>query len=277
MTTKKYACIIAAVVICIAGIWGLMYYGNSNPISYSMHEEVLDYLQEIPPKPDDFVSILSRLRSEADICELSREYYIQPEFYTDSWEVGKQHYEEHDYSRWVVYGHGAYPAHPRAIFSSNEIGKEIQICALYRTGWGVETWQGVKLVPEKSKYFEVIIDPDEFLLQPTFPNFESGWVKKLNITVKIKQIPPNGAYDIVVDVASPNEEKRDEWISKVLIKNISIERMLEECIKQKEEKELKLKCEEWIRDRRNKYVECSNINIGDRLIIKIIIGEGQKR
>ena len=267
MITKKYACVITVVIMCIAGIGGLMYYDNSN----SIHEEVPVYIEEIPPKPSDFDSIISELRNETDICELSETYYIQPEFYGDSWEVGKQHYENHDYSRWLVHGYGAYPAHPKAVFSSNEVGEEVQICTLYRTGWGVETYQGLKLIPEKSKYFEVVINPDEFLLQPTFPHFDIGWVKKLNITVRIKQIPPIGTYSIVVDVANPSEKKGKEWKSEVSKKNISVERMLEECKKQKEEKGLNLKCEEWVRDRRSRYVESGSINIGERLVIKIVI------
>jgi hypothetical protein len=274
MLTKKYAYIITVVIMCIAGIGGLLYCNNSNPISHEIPEEVPDYLVEIPLKPSDFDSVLSKLRSEAGICELSEAYYLQPEFYADSWEDGKHQYEEHDYSRWLVHGYGAYPGYPKAIFISNEVGEEVQICTLYHTSWGVETYQGLKLVPEKNKYFDVVINPDEFLLPPTFPNFDEDWVKKLNITVKIKQKPPSGTYDIVVDVVNPSKEKRDDWVSEVLKKNVSIERMLEECIKQKEEKELDLKCEEWVRDRRNRYVETSNINIGERLIIKIIV-EGE--
>lgn len=268
MTPKKYAYII--IVICIAGIGGLMYYDNSNPISYGIHEEVPDYLVEIPTKPSDFDFVISKLRKEADICELSEAYYLQPEFYEEGWEDGKYQYEEHDYSRWLVHGYGAYPGYPKAIFTSNKVGEEVQICTLYHTGWGVETYQGLKLIPEKSKYFDVVINPDEFLLLPTFPNFDKDWVKKLNITVKIKQNPPAGTYDIVVDVVNPSKEKRDEWVSEVLKKNVSIERMLEECIKQNGEE---LECEELIRDRRNKYVESSSISIGDRLVVKIIIGE----
>ena len=264
MMIKEYTCVLIAIIMCISSIGGLLYYDNSKPISH-----------EIPPKPSDFDSVLSKLRSEADICELSEDYYLQPEFYADSWEDGRHHYENHDYSRWLVYGHGAYPAYPKAVFTSNKVGEEVQICTLYHTSWGVETYQGLKLIPEKSKYFDVVINPNEFLLYPTFPNFDTEWVKKLNITVRIKQTPPIGTYNIVVDVVSPSREKNKEWISEVSKVNTPIERMLEECIKQKEEKELNLKCEEWIRDRRNRYVESSNINIGDRLVIKIII-KGEK-
>lgn len=271
MMIKEYACIIITVIICIASIGGLLYYDNLIPTSYETPEEVPVYLEDICSKPDDFDLVLGELRKQADICELSKEYYLQPDFYADSWEVGKQHYEKHDYSRWLVYGHGAYPAYPKAVFFSNKVGEEMQICTLYHTGWGVETYQGLKLIPEENKYFEVVIKPDEFLLQPTFPNFDTGWVKKVNITVRIKQTLPSGVYDIVVDVVNPSKEKRDEWVSEVLTKNVSIKRMLDECIKQNEEKELK--CEELIRNRRNKYVESSSISIGDRLVIKIIVGK----
>lgn len=269
--TKGYACVIIAVIMCLGSIGGLIYYDNLIPISQEIPKKAPDYLEEIPPKPDDFDSILSKLRSEGDICKLSEEYYLQPDFYRKSWEAGKQHYKNHDYSRWLVYGYGAYPAYPKAVFSLNEVGEKVRICTLYHTGWGVETWQGIKLVPEKNKYFDVVINPHEFLLLPTFPNFDSGWVKKLNITVRIKQIPPAGTYNIVVNTINPSKEKSTEWESEVLTKNVSTKRMLEECKKQKEERDLNLECVKLIQDRRNRYVESGNIDIGKRLVIKVII------
>jgi len=272
MLTKKRVLGTAVIVMmCIGGlgISGLLHFDNLNPSPKETCGNLPEYLQGISPKPDDFDFALRKMRKEADICEVSEAYYLQPDFYGESWEDGKHQYDEHDYSRWLVYGYGAYPASPKATFSSNKVGEEEQICTLYRTGWGVETWQGIKLVPEKSKYFEVVIDPDEFLLPPTFPNFDRGWVKKLNITVRIKQTPSVGTYNIVVNAVSPSEEKSKKWESEVLKKNISIRRMLEECIMQNIEKELNLKCEELIRDRRNKYVESGNINVGERLTIMI--------
>jgi hypothetical protein len=276
MVTKKWVFgTVVIVLICIAGfgISSLLHYDSLKSSPKETGEDLPDYLQGICAKPDDFDFVIGELRNEEDICGLSEAYYLQPDFYRKSWEDGKHQYgeQQHDYSRWLVYGHGAYPAHPKVTFNTNEIYKETHICTLYRTGWGVETWQGIKLVPEKSKYFEVVIDPDEFLLPPSFPYFDEGWVKKLNITVRAKQILLVGHYEIVVDVVSPSEEKSNEWESEVLNQNISIKRMLEECIMQNKEKGLNLKCEELIRDRRNKYVESGNIEVGGRLIIKIIV------
>ena len=280
MPTKKCVFGIVVVVVCVAGFGSiglLLHQGTPPPTPNEtvMGEEKLPYyLDALPQKPDDFDFVVKE--RGINFCEIEEAYYLQPDFYEESWEVGKSHYTEHDYSRWRVHGYGAYPGYPGVVFVSNRKGEEMETCTLYRTGWGVETWQGIKLVPEKSKYFEVVIDPDEFLLPPSFPDFDEGWVKKLNITVRAKQIPLTGHYEIVVDVVSPSEEKSEKWKSEVLKKNISIERMLEECIKQKEEKELNWDCEKWIRDRRNKYVEGGNINVGERLIIKIII-EGENR
>lgn len=283
MLTKKHVfgavmavAVVTMTILVVLGITGVLL-PPPDITTLPPHEicdgNLPDYLQEIGAKPVDFDFVFKK--GNINFCELEEAYYIQPDFYADSWVEGKRYYEAHDYSRWLVYGHGAYPAYPKTAFSSNKVGEEVQICTLYRTGWGVETHQGLKLIPEKNEYFEVVIDPNEFLLQPTFPDFDRGWVKKLNITVKVKQTPSAGTYNIVVNAINPSEEKREEWKSEVLKKNISIERMLKECIKQKEEKELNLKCEELIKDRRNKYVDISNINMGARFTIMIIV-EGEK-
>lgn len=283
MLTKKHILSVVVVVIIMMGVGvldisKLLQHDNSirSPNETVIHEDLPDYLYALPPKPDDFDSALSGLRMVADICELSEAYYLQPDFYVDSWEDGKRHYEEHDYSRWLVHGYGAYPAYPKAIFGSNKVGEEKQICTLYRTGLGVETWQGIKLVPEKSKYFDIIIEPDEFLLPPTFPQFDEEWVKKINITVKIKHPPPNATYKIEVNAVAPSEEKSKEWKEEVSNKEISIpqvEKMIRECNAQSEEMNFSLNCDELINLRRNKYIEGGYIDIGERLIIRVVVEE----
>ena len=264
---------VVILIMCIGGLGISVLLDNdlSLPSNNKPYKNPPNYLQNIPSKPDDFTSVLKGLRNETDICILSNEYYLQPDFYSKTWRLGERHYEEHDYSRWLVYGYGAYPGYPKAVFTSNEVDREIQLCTLYHTEYGIETWQGIKLVPETSEYFEVTIEPNEFLLPPTFPNFDKEWVKKINIIIRIKQIPYIGNYNIIVNTISPSKEKTDKWKSEVLEQNNPIERMLEECIKQNEEKKLNLICEELIQNRRNKYVENSNINIGERLVIKIIV------
>jgi len=233
------------------------------------------YLSEINTieKPDDFKLVVRELQSGyIDVCDLNENYYLQPDFYEDSWQIGKRYYDEHDYSRWVVYGHGAYPANPHIVFKTDKVDEWIRFCTFYRTGWGTETYQGLKLVPSYSDYFDVKIEPDMFLLSPTFPVIKKDWVHKLNITVRIKQSPPKGTYTIPVMAQVPPMEQSREWFWEVFKRDISPEQyyMLEECKRQQEEGGMNLECEEWVQTgRRNKYVTTGNIQVGPRLTITI--------
>ena len=285
MQTKKCAfgavVVVATAVAMYIGVFGgiglLSPHHDPTPIPDEVgicEENAPHYLDAISKKPDDFDSVVTG--EGANICELEEGYYLQPDFYADSWKVGKPRYTEHDYSRWRVHGYGAYPCYPKVAFASNREGVEKQTCTLYRTAWGIETWQGLELVPEKSEYFEVVVTPHEVLLPPAFPRFEEGWAKKLNITVKIKNPPPsNATYKIKINAVAPSKEKSREWKEKVSNKEISrpqVEMMIKECEEQNEREEKGLNCKELINLRRNKYIEGGYIDVGGRLIIVIVVG-----
>lgn len=230
----------------------------------------LNYLENIPPKPDDFDLVMRDINTKyTSICDLSENYYIQPEFYGDSWVRGQRSYENHDYTRWAVHGHGAFPGNPTFVFTTPSVGSWISECVFYRTGWGIETYQGIKLIPNHSEYFDVIITPDEFLLPPTYPKFSEGWVKKLNVVVKIKDTPPDGIYIIHVRSAAPSYENSERWYKETFGKNISREQyiMLEECIEQGVDN-----CDELIEvARKNKYIDSGIFQMGSRIIITVIV------
>ncbi|RLG24315.1 hypothetical protein DRN85_07850 [Methanosarcinales archaeon] len=233
-------------------------------------KEQIEYFKNLPPKPDDFDLVERDLYTGyIDLCALSEGYYLQPEFYGESWKRGEYFYTHHDYTRWAVHGHGAFPANPVFVFGDPKVGSWISDCVFYRTGWGVETYQGIRLVADPSEYFDVKITPDEFLLPPTYPVFDKGWVKKININVSIKNTPPPGKYIINVNTVSPSVESSKRWFKEVFSKNMTEEQriMVEQCIEQGGSN-----CQELIDvGRRNKYVDGSNIQVGPRLTITIYV------
>jgi len=227
-------------------------------------------MSELPEKPSDFYVVTREIQSHyINLCELDGSYYLQPEFYVQSWERGKHYYDSHDYSRWGVHGHGAYPGNPQIYFNNTTPNSWISFCVFYRTGWNIETWQGLKLIAEENEYFDVYIEPDEFLLEPTFPVFKEGWAKKLKITVLIKKTPPKGTYKIAINAINPSEEKAKGWFWEVLKQETQTKEelaMIEQC----EQQGMSVQCKEWIEtDRKNKYVDAGFIQVGNRLLLEI--------
>lgn len=265
--------IILAIGISIAGASSILYFAFPSPTSSIEMVEATDYIRGLQPKPDDFYVVTRETQSQyIDLCKLGSSYYLQPEFYIQSWDRGKHYYENHDYSRWGVHGHGAYPGNPQVYFNETEPNTWISFCTFYRTGWNIETWQGVKLISEPSEYFDVSIEPSEFLLSPTFPSFKEGWVTKLVIKVTVKKTPPQGTYKIPINAVNPSQEKAKEWFWEVLKREADTE---EECVMVelcKQQDISSSQCKEWVEgSRKNKYIDAGFIQIGNRLVLEIYV------
>lgn len=233
----------------------------------------IDYLRNIPEKPDDFDLYLREMQSGyVDLTELPREYYLQPDFYEDSWKVGIHHYDNHDYSRWGVHGHGAYPANPTLDMRNPNTGDSDEFTIFYRTGWGVETWQGIRFVADESEYFDVTFSPDQALLEPSFPVMSDNWVIPLRINVEAKESVPTGTYVIGVGTANPTHEQSKIWFWEIFKRDISEDQkqMLKECERQYLDDEMCDDCINWVNsERRNKYMDSGIIQIGNRIVITI--------
>lgn len=273
---KKIAILIAIVVIGVSGF--LCYYSfNSNEPMIATSDTVppIKYMKNIPPKPDDWALIMRELNSEyIDITKLNRSYWLQPDFYP-GWNTAKGFYTQHDYSRWGVVGYGAYPANPRIIFNRSEVGSWVSDTVIFRTGYGIETWQGVKLKPEDSKYFDINLSPEQMLLSPTFPIFSKDWARLINYTITVKKKPPAGVYNISVYAVSPDKKQSKEWFWEVLKKQASPEE--KEMItraKLQADKEGKLpkKFRRWVKvGRKNKYIDSSTFSTGPTITFEIVV------
>lgn len=134
----------------------------------------------------------------------------QPEYY--EFEEGIEYYinTPRDYLGQV--GFGAYPSYR---FFNAKDGDEIKTFTYFHASWFVYNYQGIKLDIVMNdnirNYFDVYIEPDIFLLEPTFPYFEYNWTQKITVIVKVKNNPPKGNYLIGVDTSSPPSEYSQKW------------------------------------------------------------------
>jgi len=106
------------------------------------------------------------------------------------------------------------------------------------SGWYVQLYQGVKLAPtypdsgeignfqlfpdgtktvtqtpsEVEKYFKVEYEPEEFVLEPSFPVFKSAWAKLIRMRIAVNESTPKGKYIIGMDVVPPSKEFNEQMM-----------------------------------------------------------------
>lgn len=229
-----------------------------------------NYLINLPEKPSDFKIIQRDVYSGAfpDICRLEKEYYLQPEFYPN-WENQKSFmYDNHDFTRWGVYGYGAYPAKSGIQVENLKAGEKITFCTFLKTSYGIETYQGIQIEPESNKYFNVVVDPSIMLLNPTFPEFNENWVKKITITIIAKQDIPIGTYNIGFDIVNPPKDIEKEFVWQVLDNELKLNSTYKQrCQKylnnRNPDKEVNQECEDLFMLRQNKYVSGGTWDTGN--------------
>ena len=216
-----------AVVILIASATAIYSFRKVEPqeVTYGLSDEENLY-SELPDKPSDFHIYKREISSGRfnDLCKVDYDYYIQPEFYP-RWDIIKERdYINHDYTRWGVHGYGSYPADMGWSGVRNlKKGDVLEVCTFLQTGWNIETWQGVYLRTLSNEYFDVQIKQQEyeefenhFLLEPTFPEFSDGWVKRIDLIITVKQDVPKGDYKLGFDVEQPDGRFNDKMFWEVV-------------------------------------------------------------
>jgi hypothetical protein len=230
----------------------------------------LERFKSIPPKPNDFDAYTREIWGGGltDLCEVSKNYYEQPEFYGNSWNIAKKEfYDSPDYSKWGVYGQGNIPREISYSFSNLKKGHEFELCTFFHNGFGIWTYQGFKLEAEESEYFDIIITPNELTMTPTFPVFEEGWTKKISIKLIVKEDIPQGSYIIKLNAVQPSPEYSREQNRKVLSLEIDKEEYKKECIRFLKDDE---RCNYLINLREKKYVEGGTYQTNEPLL-KVIV------
>jgi hypothetical protein len=203
--------------------------------AYGVSLKVFDLL---PPVPNDFLYkvYLIKYGKYVTIDQLGPEYYKQPEFDPDFTKFGLRYWEEwkdSNYTKkyWGTVGLRSYPFSQHIVSAP---GYSFNITLFLSSNWNIETYQGLKITPtfipkaqsedgkdmvglsNASKYINVNVTPNEFLLTPAFPQFTPDWVQKLTFTGKIADDTPKGIYILSMKIDKPSSANSDKWLLQYL-------------------------------------------------------------
>lgn len=238
ISQKSFILLTAVVaVVAIAGGAYLLYNSPSGTEELKRHGLDLSIFRDLPPLPDDFGPVKAlidggRIR---DVCErIGEEYWKQPEFYPNFIPGGVSLMLNPPENRMGIQGYGSFPS--EGLVGANP-GDTIRTCTFIHTSWFISTYQGLKLVPaymddaelsenffsdgtktveqnaeENQNYFDIEIEPIQFLIEPTWGYFYNGWVKKADIVVHVSPNTPPGKYLVGVGVTAPNQDQAEEWL-----------------------------------------------------------------
>lgn len=268
MKSKYIIISISAIIIVIAGI---LYFSlsldnvnaridinntNGRPIYNGIESSVFN---DLPDYPSNFVIIRRDVYSNQiiELNRISESIYKQPEFYP-TWNTnGLMWFTHHDYSRWGVHGYGFFPGELN--YNIHNMSKDdiINVYSFLHTSWGIETWQGIKLIPDilmkaDTRYFDVTLTPNEVLLEPTFPKFYNNWSQIVNMQIVAKEQVPEGQYKFIIRFESPSNDNNNKWTWNVIDKytDNKFHHEIQKCINNIQTE----RCNELIELRQNKYV-----------------------
>lgn len=194
----------------------------------------------LPPYPNNLneIKILVRYGKIRDLTTIEEKYYKQPEFYLNWDPSGIDSFFNPPGGYFGAFGFGVYPADTVAIVKPGEV---LKLGTFFKTSWGVENYQGMQLTavfPEHAEskagrievsqdpkrvrnYFDVSIDPDIFILEPTFGIFEKDWARRITIIIRVKPDIPPGKYVVGISPTAPPSEIEDQWLTQYGLRYVS--------------------------------------------------------
>ncbi|MBI4044064.1 MAG: hypothetical protein HY393_04640 [Candidatus Diapherotrites archaeon] len=172
---------------------------------------------QLPELPNDFFAIQRAFEEGAlkDLEGLEPAYYLQPEFIPEFqktalpfWTLTPQYHGST--------GYGSYPHAQYAQMNTNPNETATAFVLVYAS-WGIPFPQGMQLQADAQtqKYFDVRIEPNPFVMGPSFPVFDTEWIHKVRIDVTPKEGTPPGTYNIELDAFPPNQEKSYQWAQQI--------------------------------------------------------------
>lgn len=169
-----------------------------------------DIFKNLPSFPKEFWIRKQLFDSQQIQAErLTEEYFLQPEIIPgwDNWKDKIYGISEKNHTG--VYGISIYPS-KFDIFNA-EIGDTFNISALLYTTFGVEIYQGAKIV---TKYDETKLnvtyqgENKNILLAPTYPEFDNNWCRKIVFQITVLDY---GNHTIKIWEEKPDIDKDNEW------------------------------------------------------------------
>ncbi len=193
-------------IIAVAAVVGAAAYISTTPKERTVNTE----------KPENFVQIQRDIAKgiTMKLCNIEKSYYVQPSFYP-TWEATKS--KPTDKTRWGVTGFGAFPAVEQYQVNNMVAGNSFTACTFIRSGWTIQTYQGMHLemIPA-SDLFDIRVTPENTLLAPTYPAFIEGWAQKATISVTAKTFIPAGTYTFNLRASAPPQAKQKEYYDYVM-------------------------------------------------------------
>jgi hypothetical protein len=201
--------------------------GDYRP-QYCIGDKCVDgsVFSELPPYPKNFADIKSLTYPEPflgmfenfSMRQSDDYYYKQPEFYGDSWKAEWMKYYTTDDTRFRCCS-GPYPGDQ--MVSNLTTGDTYRIVTYWHAGPAIFKYQLIKLIPTYPSYgrmrmgteevsqdsktaaecFDVSVDPENIIIEPTFPKFYSGWTQKVTLDI----IPKcSGRWFVTMEPGDPD-------------------------------------------------------------------------
>jgi len=135
--------------------------GDYRP-DYDISDEQYEWLfGELPEFKEDFFSI-AQLIYEGKITDYNRvseAYWKQPEFYPGWFACINESYINHHPTMWYPQGYGCYPLIKEV---QTQKGSTIEVSTYFKTGFGVDSYQGVLVKPYLPETAKSILKTDLF-------------------------------------------------------------------------------------------------------------------
>lgn len=171
--------------------------------------------EELPGVPLDFGEKLSVARNAAfnDYRVFGEEYFLQPEFYPSFPQNAVSYWLDANRPFYAAVGYGFFPAEQKIVLNR---GKAKTARVFVHSGYGVETWQGARIIATAEQQGNVTAEilAGDFLLGPNYPVFSREWAKGVDMKTSAGQSAVPGKYFFKLAVVSPSQEKSEEWGSK---------------------------------------------------------------
>lgn len=197
---------------------------NSNSISGCVNLSRENYslppavFENLPSAPACFVSLVERYHSQSfsDEYFFTPEFFLQPEFFPEFEKSGLDYWMNPLATHWGAVGYGSFPSEKKISIRS---GEESRARIFLHSGFGVRTFQGASLRvefenPSDEKWVSVSLDENSvngFLLGPTFPKFDSRWVRPVDVLVRVSPGAPSLTIPLRVRVLAPPAGMQDQW------------------------------------------------------------------